>query len=161
MRNQNEKDRVLNRRLMFIVLLNLLAFVVIAVRLYYLQIMEADKYRVMSEENRISTRFLVPPRGMIYDRNGEILAKNNQDFQALLIAEQTNDISQTVATFQKLLPLSEEEDEKVAQSIKNRRRFIPIKLKSNLQWDEVSKIMLNAPDLPGIEINEGLNRFYP
>lgn len=161
MSNQNEKDRVLNRRLMFIVLLNLLAFVVIAVRLYYLQIMEADKYRVMSEENRISTRFLVPPRGMIYDRNGEILAKNNQDFQALLIAEQTNDISQTVATFQKLLPLSEEEDEKVVQSIKNRRRFIPIKLKSNLQWDEVSKIMLNAPDLPGIEINEGLNRFYP
>ncbi len=161
MSNQNEKDRVLNRRLMFIVLLNLLAFVVIAVRLYYLQIMEADKYRVMSEENRISTRFLVPPRGMIYDRNGEVLAKNNQDFQALLIAEQTNDISQTVETFQKLLPLSEEEDEKVAQSIKNRRRFIPIKLKSNLQWDEVSKIMLNAPDLPGIEINEGLNRFYP
>ena len=106
MSNQNEKERVLEHRLIFIVFLNLFAFLVVAVRLYYLQVMEADKYRVMSEENRISTRFLVPPRGVIYDRNGEVLAKNNQDFQALLIAEQTNDIAKTIQTFQHLLPLT-------------------------------------------------------
>ena len=161
MSNQNEKERVLEHRLIFIVFLNLFAFLVVAVRLYYLQVMEADKYRVMSEENRISTRFLVPPRGVIYDRNGEVLAKNNQDFQALLIAEQTNDIAKTIQTFQHLLPLTDDENEKIEQNIKNRRRFIPIKLKNNLQWDEVSKIMLYAPDLPGVEINEGLSRFYP
>ena len=111
MSNQNEKERVLEHRLIFIVFLNLFAFLVVAVRLYYLQVMEADKYRVMSEENRISTRFLVPPRGVIYDRNGEVLAKNNQDFQALLIAEQTNDIAKTIQTFQHLLPLTDDENE--------------------------------------------------
>ena len=161
MSNTNEKSNVLGRRIIYLIVLNMLAFAVIVARLYYLQVIEADKYRVMSEENRISTRFLVPPRGMIYDRNGEVLAKNDQDFQALLIAEQAPDITQTLEAFKKILPLNEDEEKKAELNIKNRRRFIPIKLKSNLQWDEVSTVMLNAPDLPGIEINEGLNRFYP
>ena len=161
MSNTNEKNNVLGRRIIYLIVLNMLAFAVIVARLYYLQVIEADKYRVMSEENRISTRFLVPPRGMIYDRNGEVLAKNDQDFQALLIAEQAPDITQTLEAFKKILPLNEDEEKKAELNIKNRRRFIPIKLKSNLQWDEVSTVMLNAPDLPGIEINEGLNRFYP
>lgn len=156
----NEKIRILGRRVIALIFLNLLAFITIAGRLYYLQVYEADKYKVMSDENRISTRFLVPPRGVIYDRNGEIIAKNEQDFQALLIAEQTSDIEQTLETFKQIIPLTEEEEKRIAKDIKNKRRFIPIKLKSDLNWEEVSKILLHAPDLPGVEINEGLSRIY-
>ena len=116
---------------------------------------------MMSDENRISTRFLVPPRGLIYDRNGEIIAKNDQDFQALLVAEQSPNIEKTLQTFKQIIPLSAEEENKILKNIKNRRRFIPIKLKDNLSWDEVSKILLRAPDLPGVEIDEGLSRYYP
>ncbi len=161
MSNRNEKMQILSQRTIVILVFNLLAFAVIVARLYYLQIFEADKYKVMSDENRISTRFLVPPRGTIYDRNGEAIAKNEQNFQALLISEQTPDIENTFATFQKILPLDEDEEKKAVHNIKNRRRFIPIKLKDNISWDEVSKVMLYAPELPGIEIDEGLNRKYP
>ena len=161
MSNRNEKMQILSQRTIVILVFNLLAFAVIVARLYYLQIFEADKYKVMSDENRISTRFLVPPRGTIYDRNGEAIAKNEQNFQALLISEQTPDIENTFATFQKILPLDEDEENKAVHNIKNRRRFIPIKLKDNISWDEVSKVMLYAPELPGIEIDEGLNRKYP
>ena len=66
-----------------------------------------------------------------------------------------------MATFKKVIPLSEDEEAKIRKDLKNKRRFIPIKLKDNLNWDEVSKILLHAPDLPGIEINEGLSRYYP
>lgn len=156
-----EKNRILNSRIIFIMLVNLLAFAVIVGRLYYLQVYESDKYKTMSDENRISTRFLLPPRGTIYDRNGEIIAKNEQNFQALLIAEQTPDIEDTLSTFKQIIPLSKDEEERIRKDIKNKRRFIPVKLKDNLSWEEVSSIVLHAPDLPGVEINEGLSRSYP
>ncbi|MBQ9034966.1 MAG: penicillin-binding protein 2 [Alphaproteobacteria bacterium] len=158
---RDEKIKILGPRILLIILLNILAFMLIVARLYYLQIFEADKYRTMSDENRISTRFLVPPRGTIYDRNGEIIAKNEQDFQALLIMEQTPDAQKTLDDFKRLIELSPQEEQRISADIKKHRRFIPIKLKSNLNWNEVSKIMLHAPDLPGIEINEGLSRKYP
>lgn len=161
MNRNGEKNRVVERRTLIVIIFNLLAFAVIAARLYFLQVKEADKYKMMSDENRISTRFLVPPRGLIYDRNGEIIAKNEQDFQALMVAEQTPDIEDTLANFKRVIPLSEGEEQKIRKDLKNKRRFIPIKLKDNLNWDEVSKILLHAPDLPGVEIDEGLSRYYP
>ena len=157
----DEKKYVLNKRIVWVVIFNLLAFIGIVIRLYYLQIYEADKYKVMSDENRISTRFIVPPRGVIYDRNGEILAKNEQDFQALLITEQTNDVHKTINTFKQIVPLSEEQEAKIFKGIEHKRRFIPVKLKNDLSWEDVAKIALNSPDLPGIEIDEGLSRYYP
>ena len=156
-----EKNHILSRRLFFIIFVNLLAFAVLAARLWFLQVFEADKYKMMSDENRISTRFVLAPRGTIYDRNGEVIAKNEQNFQALLIAEQTPDITETLERFKQIITLSEDEEEKVLKDIKNKRRFIPVKLKDNLSWDDVSKILLHAPDLPGVEIVEGLSRTYP
>ena len=156
-----EKNHILSRRAVIIILVNLLAFMVIAVRLYYLQVLQSDKYKMMSDENRISTRFIIPPRGTVYDRNGEIIAKNEQNFQALLIAEQAPDIEKTLDTFKQIIPLSEDEENRIRKDIKSKNRFIPIKLKDNLNWEEVSEILLHAPDLPGVEINEGLSRSYP
>lgn len=157
----DEKNQILNRRIVFIILMNVLAFMVIVIRLYYLQVVQADKYRTMSDENRISTRFLVPPRGTVYDRNGEVIAKNEQNFQALLIAEQTPDVENTLNVFKQIIQVSEDEEKRIKNDVRSKRRFVPVKLKGNLSWDEVSKILLNAPDLPGVEINEGLNRYYP
>ena len=161
MNRNGEKSRVVERRTLVVIAFNLLAFAVIVARLYFLQVKEADKYKMMSDENRISTRFLVPPRGLIFDRNCEIIAKNEQDFQALMVAEQTPDIAETLKTFKQIVPLTEGEEQKIRKDLKNKRRFIPIKLKDNLSWNEVSKILLHAPDLPGVEINEGLSRYYP
>lgn len=161
MSNYTDKIRMLSRRMIFIIFFNLLAFVLIIGRLCFLQIYQSDKYKTMSDENRISTRFLVAPRGVIYDRNGELIAKNDQNFQAFLIAEQTPDIQKTLKTFEEILPLSDEEKAKIDQNVRRQKRFIPIQLKDNLSWEEVAKILLHAPDLPGIEIDEGLNRYYP
>lgn len=161
MNRNGEKSRVVERRTLVVIAFNLLAFAVIVARLYFLQVKEADKYKMLSDENRISTRFLVPPRGLIFDRNGEIIAKNEQDFQALMVAEQTPDIAETLNTFKQIVPLTEGEEQKIRKDLKNKRRFIPIKLKDNLSWNEVSKILLHAPDLPGVEIDEGLSRYYP
>lgn len=160
--NRNiEKKRILGSRVSIIILVNILVFVVLLCRLYYLQVFEAGKYKTMSDENRISTRFLLSPRGAIYDRNGEIIAKNEQDFQAMLIAEQAPDIQGVVDKFSEIIELSNEDKEKIEQSINKRYRFIPVRLKNNLSWQEVSKLMLHSSDLAGLEISEGLSRKYP
>lgn len=157
----DEKKQILNRRLVFLILFNLLAFAAIAARLYYLQVIQSAKYKMMSDENRISTRFLIPPRGIIYDRNGEVIARNEQNFQALLLPEQTPDTASVLENFEKIIPLAETEKKRIRKDIKNGRRFVPVKLKDNLSWKEVSEILLHASELPGVEINEGLQRHYP
>ena len=126
-----------------------------------MQVYQADRYKTLADENRISTRLLVPPRGIIFDRNGVTIASNQQNFQALIVAEQAPNVQETLDAFKKIMPLSEAEEERIKKDLKRNRSFVPIKIRDNLSWEEVSRIQLNAPDLPGIVIDEGLTRYYP
>lgn len=161
MNRDNDKGKVLIHRSVIMILAKIAMLLVIVLRLYYLQVYQADKYKMLADENRISTRLLIPPRGIIYDRNGEMIAKNRQNFQAMIVAEQTPNIQQTLDEFKKIMPLSEDEEAKIKKELKRNRSFVPIKIKDNLSWEEVSKIQLKAPDLQGIYIDEGLSRDYP
>lgn len=161
MNRDNDKGKVLISRSLIVGIGKFVLLMVIIVRLYYLQVYQADRYKTLADENRISTRLLVPPRGLIYDRNGVLIATNQQNFQALIVAEQTPNLQQTLDAFKKIMPLSESEEERIKKEIKRKRSFVPIKIKDNLSWEEVAKIQLNAPDLPGIIIDEGLSRYYP
>lgn len=161
MNRDNDKGKVLIRRSLIMALIKFLLLMVIIVRLYYLQVYQADRYKTLADENRISTRLLVPPRGIIYDRNGVTIASNQQNFQALIVAEQAPNVQETLDAFKKIMPLSAAEEERIKKDLKRNRSFVPIKIRDNLSWEEVSKIQLNAPDLPGIVIDEGLTRYYP
>ncbi len=161
MNRDNDKGKVLIGRSLIVGIGKLVLLLVIIARLYYLQVYQADRYKTLADENRISTRLLVPPRGLIYDRNGVLLATNQQNFQALIVAEQTTNLQETLDAFKKIMPLSEAEEQRIKKDLKSNRSFVPIKIKDNLSWEDVAKIQLNAPDLPGIIIDEGLSRYYP
>lgn len=161
MNRDNDKGKVLINRSLVLGGMQLFALLVVIFRLYYLQVYQADKYQMLADENRISTRLLVPPRGVVYDRYGEMLATNRQNFQVMMVAEQTPDVQATLNAFKKIMPLTEAEEEKIKKDLKKNRSFVPIKIKDNLTWEEVARIQLNAPDLPGIIIDEGLSRYYP
>lgn len=161
MNRDNDKGKVLIRRSLIMALIKFLLLMVIIARLYYLQVYQADRYKTLADENRISTRLLVPPRGIIFDRNGVTIASNQQNFQALIVAEQVPNVQETLDAFKKIMPLSEAEEERIKKDLKRNRSFVPIKIRDNLSWEEVSRIQLNAPDLPGIVIDEGLTRYYP
>lgn len=161
MNRDNDKGKVLINRSFILGGIQVFALLVIIIRLYYLQVYQADKYQTLADENRISTRLLVPPRGGVYDRNGEMLATNRQNFQVMMVAEQTTNVQDTLDAFKKIMPLSEAEEEKIKKDLRKNRSFVPVKIKDNLTWEEVARIQLNAPDLPGIIIDEGLSRYYP
>ena len=78
-----------------------------------------------------------------------------------MVAEQTNSVDRTIEQFKKLMPLSESEEARVRRDLKRYRRFVPIKLKEGLNWEEVSKILLATREMAGVVVDDGLSRSYP
>ena len=133
----------------------------LADRLYRLQVVDGAKYRLMADQNRISTRLLSPPRGRITDRFGEVLAGNKLSWRALLLAEETTDIDGTLARFSAIIPLGDRERSRIAREVAHRRRFIPVMVRDFLTWEDMARIEVAAPDLAGIVVDVGTTRVYP
>lgn len=151
---------IAHRMIVLAVFFLLISFILIG-RLFYLQVFQGEKYQLMAERNRISVRLTLPPRGNIFDRNGVKLAGNRKTFQAIFTKEQTNDVQKTLDSFSKLIPLDAAERTRIEKEISRKRAFMPVRIKEDLTFDEISAIQLNIPDLPGISIEEGFTRFYP
>ncbi|MBR1777385.1 MAG: penicillin-binding protein 2 [Alphaproteobacteria bacterium] len=157
-----DKGKTLTRRAAMLAGGQLFLSSVLLSRMYYLQVLESDRYKTLAEENRISTRLLAPPRGLIFDRFGQPMAQNNQNFRVLVISEQTEgNLNATLEALNKILPLTDGEIQRIRKDVRRSRNFTPVMIRENLTWEQMAAIQLNAPDLPGIIIDEGLSRFYP
>ena len=156
-----EKIHVIFVRTLMLAVFIIFISIILIGRLFYLQIMQGERFFAMAEKNRTAVRLTMPERGKIYDRNGVLLAGNKRVFQAVLIKEQTEDYLETIRNFNKLLPLDEEEEARILKEIKHKRPFMPVQVKDNLTKEEVTRLLLNAPKLEGIQIEETTIRFYP
>src|ERR1700722_19943856 len=85
----------------------------LAGRLYQLQVLEKDRYRVLADENRINLRLLVPPRGRIFDRFGIGMADNHQDYRVVIVPEQTADIDATLSAIGTLIEITDADRHRV------------------------------------------------
>jgi penicillin-binding protein 2 len=161
-RREEERRRgVLARRALALGAGQLALFGLLGARLYRLQVEEAARYATLAEDNRISARLLPPPRGRILDREGRLLAGNQLNWRALLVAEQTADVGATLETFARIVPLAEHERARIEREVRRQRRFVPVLLREFLDWEEMARIELNAPDLPGVSVDLGTVRQYP
>ena len=130
-------------------------------RMYQIQVVESDKYKTLADENRINLRLLPPPRGTIVDRYGRALAVNQENYRVTLVAEQARDINTMLDTLSRILPLEDYERQRILREVRRRRGFVPVTVRENLDWRDVSRIEVNAPDLPGLSIEVGQIRQYP
>ena len=130
-------------------------------RMYYLQVVESDKYQKLAEDNRINLRLLAPPRGVIYDRHGEILAHNQQNYRVVVVPEQVSDVTLALDALSEVIEVPDFVRRRVMREIRRKRSFVPVTVRDNLTWEEVSRIELNATSLPGMQIEVGLTRAYP
>jgi penicillin-binding protein 2 len=133
----------------------------LAARLYQVQVVGGARYATLAEENRVSARLIAPPRGRMLDRFGVVVAGNKLNWRALLIAEQTTDVSATLDSFARYVPLADYERARIDRELRRHRRFIPVMVREFLTWDEMAAIEVNAPDLPGILVDVGTSRMYP
>jgi penicillin-binding protein 2 len=133
----------------------------VAVRLYKLQIEEAEQYRILADDNQINTRVISPVRGEIFDRNGDPLAVNYLNYRVVVTREQIKNPDETLNSLRELIQLSEKDILRIKKEMRQRSAFIPILVKEHLSWEEFSRINLNAPALPGVQADVGWTRFYP
>ncbi|EPY01182.1 penicillin-binding protein 2 [Magnetospirillum fulvum] len=161
MYHDNDRAKLFSRRAMMLAGGKATLVVGLAARMYYLQVMEADKYAMQAEDNRITTRLLAPPRGLILDRNGVAMAINQQNYRVMVVAEQTPSLDYTLDALAKIIPIGESERARIHKEARRRRRFVPVSVRENLTWEEVARVEVNAPDLPGIIIDVGQSRYYP
>ena len=150
-----------SRRVAFLGGGKVLLLSLLAGRMYQLQVIESDKYKTLADENRINLRLLPPPRGTIVDRYGRALAVNQENYRVTLVAEQVNDINTMLDTLSGIISLEDYERHRILREVRRRRGFVPVTVRENLDWRDVSRIEVNAPDLPGLSIEVGQSRQYP
>lgn len=163
MHGDQERQKLFARRTVMLVGGKLALVSMLAGRMYYLQVVKAEQYKMLADENRISLRLLAPPRGRIVDRFGIPLADNKQNYRVMLVSEDTRGLGVDGALdlLHDIVPMSIGERRRVLKEVARNRSFVPVTLRENLEWEEVARIEVNAPDLPGVMIDEGQSRFYP
>jgi penicillin-binding protein 2 len=155
------RNRLFSRRATLLLGGQLGLFGLLAGRLYWLQVVESERYQVLSDTNRISLRLVPPVRGKILDRRGEALAVNRPNYRIVLIPELTGNVATTLDVLGNLLSIGEADRRRILRDVARKRRFVPIVIKDNLTWDDVSRIAVNTQDLPGVQFDVGFSREYP
>ena len=156
----SEAPRITRRGLM---LLGLQLGVVGALgwRMRDLQIAQSEHFFLLAEENRINIRLLPPARGLIYDRNGHLLAGNKQNYRVVMVREQAGEPAAVLDRLGLIIPLDAETRERALREMATRSAFVPVVVTEHLSWDDVVRVAANAPVLPGVIPEVGLSRTYP
>jgi penicillin-binding protein 2 len=161
MRGDSERGRLFSRRAVLIGGAQVGLFSLLAARLYYLQVIEGEKYRTLAEENRINLRLIAPPRGQILDRTGTPIAINEQNYRAVLLPEQVDDLDPLLDKLGAYVPLDDADRKRIARDFQNSSNLNAVLVRDNLSWDQVAQISLHMLDLPGADIDMGEVRSYP
>ena len=164
--NQTLKDhfhetQIFNQRVLIAVLIMFFLLILLLSRLIFLQISNQEHYATLSDNNRVSIRPIPPTRGLIFDRNGVLLAQNLPSFTLEIIPEHVEDLNKTLDSLSQLISISKDDIKDFHKARRKKRRFDGIPLRYRLNEDEVARVSVQLNQLPGVEINAQLSRHYP
>jgi len=161
MDRESGRHKVFSRRAAMLAGSQLTLVSVLVGRMYYLQVIESDQYQMLADENRINMRLLPPPRGLILDRFGREIANNRRNYRVVMVAEQANDIEETIRRLASVVPINDHQRRKVLREVRRRRQFVPVTVAENLTWEQFSRLNVVLPELPGVQPDVGETRQYP
>ena len=133
----------------------------LGLRMRYLQLDQADQFRLLAEENRVNIRLLPPARGEIFDRNGRIVARNEPSYRVTLVRGDAPDIDMVIQRLSQLIELDDNALNRAMAEMERSPPFLPVTIADRISWEEMSRVAVNAPALPGIVTEVGLSRVYP
>ncbi len=136
-------------------------FSIVMTRLSYLQLIKSDEFNTLSENNRIKIVVYPPLRGVISDRFGNALAVNHTHYRAMFERERLVDAEKVAIKLAEIMEFEEEATQALKEKFQQYDGRAPISLFDRLKWRDVSRIEVNSPDLPGVFITEGHQRYYP
>lgn len=149
-------------RLHLLVALLIILSLILILRLAFLQISQFKRYQTLSLKNQMSIIPIAPPRGVILDRNGILLAENIPVYVLEIIPEHVKDMKKTIARLRELLPSISDDDVNSFNRIKSQNRsFVPIPIKLKLTQEDVAVFASNQYHFPGVNIKARFMRHYP
>jgi len=160
-KNLFEERRAFSRRVAVAAALGVVMGVLLTLRLLQLQVMEHDYYDTRSNDNRMRVVPVPPVRGLIYDRNGALLAQNLPSFDLVITRDQVDNLARTLARLRQILPISDADIERFRDRLRKTPRYRPVPLLTNLSQDEVARFEINRYAYSGVDIQAGLVRDYP
>jgi penicillin-binding protein 2 len=156
-----DKNKPLYRRVILVTAFIVVAFFAITLRILFMQIIEGEKYRTLAQNNRIRLVRITSPRGIIYDRNRQILSATRPSYQATIILEDTEDLDKEIDFLSKILTIS---TSKLHEKIQSAPRWGPYKeiiLKKDLTFNELATLEEYKLNIPGVNVEVGTVRSYP
>ncbi|MCR9125804.1 MAG: penicillin-binding protein 2 [Rhodobacteraceae bacterium] len=160
-RELEQTHRTLSRRAILLGGAQLAFAGALGLRMQYLQVEQADQFRLLAEENRINIRLIPPARGEIYDRNGRPVAQNSQSYRIVMVREDAGDVDAVITRLGQLVELEEEDLNRAMTEMKRSPPYLPVTVAEQVSWRDVSTVAVNAPALPGVVPEVGLTRIYP
>ncbi|GIK50395.1 MAG: penicillin-binding protein 2 [Alphaproteobacteria bacterium] len=119
------------------------------------------QYTAAADENRFDTRIIAPPRGVIYDRFGVILAQTSKDYQVAVVQDDVRDLEEVVERVRQILGLSPEWARRAVIRVRGGSRYEPQPLQEGLTWEQFNAINVRLPELPGVVAQSADVRAYP
>lgn len=158
-----ESAKKISRRALFLGGAQLTFMGVLGLRMRFMQVDQAEEFRLLADENRLKDRLLPPARGLLYDRNGVILAENEQTFRIVIRKEDSAELDAVLAKLEQLIGLTPDEQTRVRKKLKSRETgpSVPVTIADRLTWEAFSTVAANGPALPGVTPEVGLTRLYP
>ena len=161
LKDPHRESRIYSARTVAAIALVVGLLVVILARYYSLQITEYETYSTQSDRNRVQLQPLPPKRGLIYDRNGVLLADNRPSYILSIVRERVPDLEATLAELQTLVPVSTGDLEKFHKKLGRRRPYEAVPLRFRLTEEERARLAVNRYRLPGVVVDAQLLRHYP
>ncbi|MCO4757775.1 MAG: penicillin-binding protein 2 [Oceanospirillaceae bacterium] len=161
-KDHHRESRTFQIRAVIAFILVIIALFGLVSRFYFLQVTEHDRFTALSDKNRIQLQPVAPTRGLIYDRNGVLLADNQPSYSVTLLKEELQDLDGTLLRLQELIPITDRQIERFRKRLKQRRRpFESVPLRFRLTEQEIARISVNYHRLPGVRVEADLIRYYP
>lgn len=161
-KDQNQEVQLFVGRATTLFVVVVLSLGLLALRLLELQLWNHDTYKSRSDDNRIRVQTLAPPRGMIFDRHGRLLADNQNAASLALVAEKIPDTQQTIDFLGDVLGLSPDQQVEVTKRLEaGRRPDASVVVIDSLTEAQVARLVVNRHLLPGVEVVNQLVRYYP
>ena len=155
-----ESVRKISRRGLFLGGVQLAFAGALGLRMQHLQVDQADEFRLLAEENRINIRLIPPTRGQIFDRNGVIIAGNEPSYRITMVKEDAGNVDEVITRLSALVELDEDELNRALTEMQRSAPFLPVTVAERVTWDDISRVAVNAPALPGVTPEVGLSRSY-
>ncbi len=159
-KNPHQEKRIINQRVIVAITFIMLLILFLLARLTYLQVIKHSYYMTLSKQNRIEVVPIVPVRGLVYDRNGILLARNIPVFSLDIIPSQVTNIKQTIEELSKILPIAPEQIKLFYKTLHQQRRFQSVPLILKLSEEEIALFSINRYRFPGVEIKARMLRDY-